>query len=954
MKNASNVGFYPFWFWNDKLDADEIRYQIKEMYDKGIKGFYIHPRQGLQEPYLSEAFFKMIDVAIAAAEEYDLDVLLYDEYPYPSGVAGGEVTLGNPHYYATSLIQKTYNVSGGKIRLALPQGKILSAKAFPIIGGSISYEQAIELKDHIGIVLAEDSYVVNGLTDYNQKRYFASNPTPTLEIELEEGEYKIFLSVQAEVKNHKYWYNFVDILNPEAVKHFVELTHERYRKRYGNLFGKRIKSIFVDEIEPSWSNCIPEAFLKEYDYNLCEYLHVLQDENHPEFLKVSSDLFNLKYKLFINSFEKPIKEWCQRNKVNYCGEKPSLRLSQLKYMDIPGCEPGHTKAGAKLDILGSTIRGNAKATSSAAYFYEKEGSLCECYHSIGWSGTLQDAKIIAEGLLLSGIKYLVPHGFFYSTHALKKHDAPPSFFFQMPYWSFFKELSDRVDLIAEKFNDTYIDAETLVFDPNSGLPSRQELKDYEKLINTLMDNHIDFHIVDTDILESGKIEDGILKIKDLKIKLIIVPSMPFKEERLSKFLKSYQEAGGQILELTPEYKDNLLDELGNIVKPSLSITHQEEEIPGIYTVKRKSKDKTIWFILNTTNKEYLLDLNTDNKIAEIPLEDTNSSYLFKDKDTYKRRIKPYESILVQEVDDIKVEEENYPTIKVNLSNKSKLELGNKNLLRMYNWELALLDDNKKAINKAKVKAIPLSNQLEEGKFVFKPDNKTYFGSEPELLYPEMSLQYSFKFENTYQGEIELLIEPESIKGDWKIFINGSTAYGKEDLQKSNSHVRGTLGINITEHIELGENIIRIEIDTKKANDGLINPLYLAGDFGVNLEPIKISEAKDNAYFEKYKDNLIPYYSGQIKYTTDFHLEDLPDSDFIYLELEHTEEFNEASEISINDSEYHKVLWQPRCVKINKKELKQGKNKLDIRVYTSLIRSFEGSYFNYKEHCYYDV
>jgi hypothetical protein len=85
-------GMYPFWFWNGELDEAEIEWQIREMAEKGIRGFFIHPRQGLKQPYLSEAFFRLVEHAVSIAEDAGLVVHLYDEYPYPSGVAGGEVT----------------------------------------------------------------------------------------------------------------------------------------------------------------------------------------------------------------------------------------------------------------------------------------------------------------------------------------------------------------------------------------------------------------------------------------------------------------------------------------------------------------------------------------------------------------------------------------------------------------------------------------------------------------------------------------------------------------------------------------------------------------------------------------------------------------------------------------------------------------------------------------------
>ena len=39
-------------------------------------------------------------------------VHLYDEYPYPSGIAGGLVTMGQPQFQATELLQQTFDLEG--------------------------------------------------------------------------------------------------------------------------------------------------------------------------------------------------------------------------------------------------------------------------------------------------------------------------------------------------------------------------------------------------------------------------------------------------------------------------------------------------------------------------------------------------------------------------------------------------------------------------------------------------------------------------------------------------------------------------------------------------------------------------------------------------------------------------------------------------------------------------
>ena len=79
----------------------------------------------------------------------------------------------------------------------------------------------MDLADHVGPLLVVDSYRETGLTRYNQKRYFASRPTPILEATLPDGPHRIFVSVQAEVTHHKYWGHFADVLNPEAVAEFI-------------------------------------------------------------------------------------------------------------------------------------------------------------------------------------------------------------------------------------------------------------------------------------------------------------------------------------------------------------------------------------------------------------------------------------------------------------------------------------------------------------------------------------------------------------------------------------------------------------------------------------------------------------------------------------------------------------------------------------------------------------
>ncbi|MCL2641769.1 MAG: hypothetical protein FWD53_13045, partial [Phycisphaerales bacterium] len=175
-------GIYPFWFLNARLSADEIRQQIREMAAQGIRGFYLHSRQGLEQPYLSESFFQMLDVAIEEAEKLGMSVNLYDEFPYPSGIAGGEVTLGNPQFQATHLQPVTFECNEGFLRRSFPKGKLLSCQAVPLRDGKKIWEEKRDLMGHSGMAMDNESFFNfgDGLSAYNHKRYFASGPRPTL------------------------------------------------------------------------------------------------------------------------------------------------------------------------------------------------------------------------------------------------------------------------------------------------------------------------------------------------------------------------------------------------------------------------------------------------------------------------------------------------------------------------------------------------------------------------------------------------------------------------------------------------------------------------------------------------------------------------------------------------------------------------------------------------------
>jgi hypothetical protein len=946
-------GIYPFWFWNGDLTADEIRWQIRQMAEQGVRGFFIHPRQGLRRPYLSEAFFEMVAAAVDEAAAQNMEVHLYDEYPYPSGPAGGEVLLGNPHFHATVLVQKTFDIAGGRVRLALPRGKVLACTAYPIRDGQADWDHPSELRDCVGIVLSEDAYFTSGLTMYNRKRYFASRPVPVLEAQLSAGPHRLFVSVQTTEEHHRYWDHFADVMNPRAVQEFLRVTHERYRRHFADRFGGVIRSIFVDETEPRWSEHVPAAFAERFGHDLLPLLPALQDPSHPSHLQVAYDLRRLEYDLFCRSWEQPYADWCRAHNILYSGEKPAWRLSQLNYMDIPGCEPGHTRAGAKMDLLRPAIRSNARATASAAYFYGKPGSLCECYHSMGWSATLQDARIIADGLLLMGIDMLVPHGFFYSTHALRKHDAPPTFFFQMPYWPLFGRLSRRVDRIAAAFAGTHIAANILVVDPNAGLPDAAHRAAYQRLLDWLMAEHLDFLMVDTDILEAGTVEKGVVQLRDAAARVVIVPPMHVIEPALNEWLRSFEKAGGIVVRCRADVDESFLaDRVLAAVQPSLRIS-ADGGAADLQVVARMDGRRTCWLALNTGRRHLDVSLDAGQALREITLEDDRPALLEKTAGGYRRSFAPFEAVLL-ETSHLEQPSALPARRTVRVRGAAKVMPLRANLLRLYQWNMALMDSDGQVMQKATVPAVPLINQLQAGRFRFAPAVREYWGTISQLGLPPLRVLYCAAFANGYDGPVHLVMEPDSIVGDWSIRANDGEPLGPSAFTPVDMHVRGSLGADLTRHLRPGRNVIQVEVATDRHDGGLVNALYLAGDFAVALDGPSLTHRKPYGEFEAYEANGLPYYAGVAEYEMQVHVEEAPNEQPVLADFEFGPAFEDACEVSVNGGDWHALPWSPRQVLLPAGTLRAGANDLRVRVYTSLGRAFEAQVFDVPSHAYRDI
>lgn len=1041
-------GIAPFWFWNGDMKPAEIARQVALMKQAGVGGFFIHPRQGLTLPYLSEAWFERIRFAVAEAKKQGLPVWIYDEYPYPSGMSGGEVLAGHPEYEARTLEAFSAETGEGEFSLDLPFGSVVFARAYPVSGGSIDWGREIDLLPCVGICRGEKIFQTTGLTAYNRKRFFEGGSFKRLCFAFRPGRWRVFAFVEVPLRHMKFFGGFVDPLNREAVRAFIRTTHEKYRARLGDEFGRTVKGFFSDEIDLvphggkiRWSPLLPALFERRCGYSLIDRLPALVTGMDGGFrqsgAKVRYDYWNVMTDAFIESYDRQVERWCTENGLKYAAEKPVLRSAQLASISLPGCDAGHQKVGSAFRVS-PDYRANPKVTSSAAHFYGKPCALCEAYHSVGWSMTLQDMKWMADWLAVQGVGFLVPHAFFYTTDGLAKHDAPPSSFFQQPYWKHMGRLTAYLRTVFAALDPQKRRIELLLIDPTTSrwtaMGESEGLRDklaadFAALQEALLRRHFDYYIADPRLLPEFRAEsDRLRRGKDV-FRALVMPPMTNLEDEAVRAVRDFAQAGvpvfaagclpvervdeadpctvfSQLSGLDAEriagrYRGAAGGEVGDAGAAqsgftfcarvedlpealeaqgfrSLSVTYgsaasqnapQAEEILAAQAAGGAPGETACCFCVNVgkaavparirwrtgcdTGRIYEKEPETGALCAVEGVRCDVSGIV-----EFSAEFGPFVSKLfvcmkpgggLKEPAAVPAA----PFAEAELpADGWSLRLGGPNALRLGKWSLIVAPAGSDGpwADCGTVDCATVIHQVRQGGAPLPVKYADYFGCPEELLFPPLCCRYRAAFIcGGTAGPVYLVMEPGGITGNWRLRVNGHTL-ADGDFARRAFYLPSNLAAEVTPYLREGENEIEVEVETSKSFDGLVNPLYLFGEFGVYRaeRPGVWSLAKlpETAAVPQREGDGLPFFAGERILSRPMICK--KDGRALRLSLPEGVCFD-AAELFFNGRSAGVQAWNPFSWEIPVEQVLEGENRVELRVATTLLGLFEGQRFDYEAH-----
>jgi len=504
----------PVWSWNSQIDTSEIETQIRDMKKRGFGGFIIHSADGLKTPYLGDDWIKAVRKAVETASEVKIEAWLHDEDRTPSGYAGGTVIKQHGEFLPVSLVW-TDDAS------ALESTVIERAHAFTLksADGTVS-------------LVREKPEKLEGIGVFYERRIGKGHP-------------------------HFNGQAYTDLLNPDAVKAFIDTTHERYSKDFRYDFGEHMPGIFTDGPNVSrpvtgdestrhsgrefpWTTGFADYFEHMRGYSPIDKLHHLLTAGDDEGFAFRHDYWATVTERFIESFTAPVSTWCHDHTLQFtgryetihdgpCGCSPAFSdMPHLEYLDIPGTgSSGH----------GASLVSSVKKASSVANQLGKKRAIAVIPDSSGYGITFEDMKRAAASRCALGATFFSLHHMQYSMSGIGKERDPSTFSYHQPYWDRLRVLNDFIARCSWAVSQGKSTASVLVIAPfgsvcgafdttakEGGEHTSAIVRSFEKLIEELAAEHISFDIVDERILaRHGGVSGDLFVVGNAEYRYVILP-----------------------------------------------------------------------------------------------------------------------------------------------------------------------------------------------------------------------------------------------------------------------------------------------------------------------------------------------------------------------------------------------------------------------------------------------
>lgn len=514
----------PWWAWLGAPTPASIDRDLQRFLAMEVHEVIIIPLYGLRPEYMGQEYLELIGHACRRCRAWGMKLWLYDEFNWPSGTCAGKVLRQFPQYRQKYLqVECAHRNSAGRRRSAA--WKIVENEKFQL--AAYGAEWARETA------------------------------------------------------------GYLDTLNPDAVRAYINLTHAAYEKAAGDYFGNVIVGFFTDEPVMlagggglPWTPALFDLFRARHGYDLRTRLAALI-EDAPESARVRRDYWSLAADLFQESFFKQYAGWCAARGLRLtghllheetlasCVHRNGDMFAMLSSMQVPGIDmlrgAASFDAGRIISAEESRKRDiTGKLIESIAYFSGKERTLCEAFGCMPHSATMADYKRAADFLFHHGLSLINDNLFADSLGSFRKFCGGHSFL--TPWTRHYRVFSRYVRTMSRLNAGSRLAVSVGLYYPGADARARyappQSLglgpnfhdaawtatqAALHALVHGLLRRHWDYYLVFDQVLQAAKTVPGGLRMREFDCRTLIFPDVHYVDAATAAALRRFVRAGGWML-----------------------------------------------------------------------------------------------------------------------------------------------------------------------------------------------------------------------------------------------------------------------------------------------------------------------------------------------------------------------------------------------------------------------
>jgi len=519
-----------FWLHGDARETkDRLDLFIRKVAEGGNGSFTTESRP--HEDWLGPRWFKDLSICLDAAKKNGLQMWIFDEKWWPSGMVGGKVPI---EYGAKRLVAESVAVEG--------------PSSFAADGYGGTRFVAVVAGKSIGDGIDPDSLIDLGPSVTGGK--LAWNAPP--------GQWQV---MKFTWDNDKRKPVLVDGASQDCVDWFLKTVYEPHYDRFKADFGKTIQGFFYDEPETpgDWGTLMSGVFAErgqDWKKALVAWKFKLAGEQQAAARYAYIDALG---EAWGRGMFGGMTKWCETRGVKSIGH--FLEHSRT-YLSPDLCAYNmdnllkHSSMGAFDNVFRQIRPGERnmgmfqmpKQASSITHVYGKADdiTMCEIFGASGQALSYPEMKWVLDQHEIRGVNFMIPHSI--NPRAPYDSDCPPYFYMGQyePRWPLYRvwsEYADRLGLMLT--GGRHVCPVAMVFCGNSAHVGRAITP--EVFTTALDDAQFDSDWVPYEVLESSRVSNKRLCIQKEQYKVLVVPPVEVVPVAVLEKAKAFLDAGGIVV-----------------------------------------------------------------------------------------------------------------------------------------------------------------------------------------------------------------------------------------------------------------------------------------------------------------------------------------------------------------------------------------------------------------------